>query len=92
MNFSHSDLTDWGLARVSIKKDFTILDVGCGGGRTIQKLAATATEGLFYGVDYAKGSLAASKAKNARLIDAGRLNIQEASVSHLPFSDNSRHP
>ena len=40
MNLSHSNVTDWGLAHVLVEKDFVILDVGCGGGRTIQKLAA----------------------------------------------------
>jgi ubiquinone/menaquinone biosynthesis C-methylase UbiE len=88
MNISHSDLTDWGLKHVSIEKRFTILDVGCGGGRTIQKLAAIATEGMLYGVDYAKGSVAASRGKNAQLIKAGRVEIQQASVSQLPFPDN----
>jgi ubiquinone/menaquinone biosynthesis C-methylase UbiE len=48
------------------REDFTILDVGCGGGRTIQKLAA-ATQGMVYGVDYANGSVAAPRAKNAQL-------------------------
>ena len=44
MNSGHSKLTDWGLAQVQIGKQFTILDVGCGGGRTVQKLAALAGE------------------------------------------------
>jgi ubiquinone/menaquinone biosynthesis C-methylase UbiE len=88
MNSSHSDLTDWGLTHVSIEKNFTILDVGCGGGRTIQKMAAIATEGKLFGIDYAKGSVAASTAKNARLIKAGRVEIQQGSVSELPFPDN----
>src|SRR5262245_43347071 len=88
MNISHSDVTDWGLKHVSIEKRFTILDVGCGGGRTIQKLAAIATEGMLYGVDYAKGSVAASRGKNAQLIKAGRVEIWQASVSQLPFPDN----
>jgi ubiquinone/menaquinone biosynthesis C-methylase UbiE len=88
MNISHSDVTDWGLTHVSIGKRFTILDVGCGGGRTIQKLAAIATEGMLYGIDYAKGSVAASRGKNAQLIRAGRVEIQRASVSQLPFPDN----
>jgi hypothetical protein len=32
---------------------------------TIQKLAAAAVTGKVYGIDYAKGSVAASRAKNA---------------------------
>src|SRR5437660_10792267 len=43
MNRHHSKLTDWGLSHVSIKKMDRILDIGCGGGRTINKLAAMAT-------------------------------------------------
>jgi ubiquinone/menaquinone biosynthesis C-methylase UbiE len=88
MNISHSGVTDWGLTHVSIEKRFTILDVGCGGGRTIQKLAAIATEGMLYGIDYAAGSVAASHGKNAHLIKAGRVEIQRASVSQLPFPDD----
>jgi SAM-dependent methyltransferase len=87
MNLSHSNLTDWGLTHIPIEKDFTILDVGCGGGRTIQKLAA-ATQGLVYGVDYANGSVAASRAKNAQLVKAGRVEVEHASVSRLPFPEN----
>ena len=88
MNFSHSSLTDWGLNHIQVEKNFTILDVGCGGGRTIQKLAALAPGGMVYGVDYAKGSVAASCAKNASLIKAGRLEVKEASVSQLPFPND----
>ena len=88
MNLSHSDLTDWGLSHVEISKGFTILDVGCGGGRTIQKLAEVAAQGKVYGVDFAPGSLAASSAKNKQLIQSGRVEIKQASVSLLPFPDN----
>ena len=89
MNSSHSGLTDWGLNHVPIRNHYTTLDVGCGGGRTIQKLAAMVTEGKLYGIDYADGSVAASREKNAQLIQAGRVEIQQASVSRLPFSDNT---
>ncbi len=88
MNSSHSNLTDWGLQHVQIEKNFTVLDIGCGGGRTIQKLAAVATEGKVYGVDYAQGSVAASRNKNAATISGGRVNIQQGSVSQLPLTDN----
>jgi SAM-dependent methyltransferase len=87
MNSSHSKLTDWGLGHVSVGKGDTILDVGCGGGRTVSKLAAIAAEGKVYGVDYSEGSVAASKRANARGIDIGRVEIRKGSVSELPFSD-----
>ena len=86
MNKSHSDLTDWGLGHVVIEKDFSILDVGCGGGRTVNKMALAATEGSVQGVDYAPGSVAESHAYNKQLIADGRVHIEHASVSKLPFA------
>jgi len=87
MNASHSKLTDWGLEHVSIENQSTILDVGCGGGRTVNKLAAIATQGKVYGVDYSDESVAATKRKNVRWIDLGRVEIRHGSVSQLPFPD-----
>lgn len=88
MNLSHSALTNWALTHLRIQSGFAILDVGCGGGRTIQKLAALATSGIVCGVDYADGSVATSRSKNSALIQAGRVEITQASVSRLPFPDN----
>ena len=87
MNMSHSKLTDWGLEHVSIESRYTILDVGCGGGRTVNKLAAIATEGKVYGVDYSDESVAATKRMNAQWIKLGRLEARHGSVSQLPFPD-----
>lgn len=87
MNSRHSKLTDWGLANISIEKHHTILDVGCGGGRTISKLAATATQGKVYGIDYSEESVAASKRTNARWIGMGRVEVRHGCVSQLPFPD-----
>lgn len=87
MNWSHSRLTDWGLGHISVGKGDTILDVGCGGGRTVSKLAAIATEGKVYGIDYSDESVAASKRTNARAIDSGRVEILPGTVSRLPFSE-----
>lgn len=88
MNEGHSRLTDWGLAHVAIENHFTILDVGCGGGRTVEKLATIATDGMVHGIDYAEGSVAASREHNKQLIKSGRVAIEMASVSELPFADN----
>jgi ubiquinone/menaquinone biosynthesis C-methylase UbiE len=89
MNASHSKLTDWGLSHISIENERSILDVGCGGGRTVSKLAAIATQGKVYGVDYSDESVAATKRTNAQWIDRGRVEVRHGSVSQLPFPDNA---
>jgi len=87
MNARHSKLTDWGLAHVSIERHYTILDVGCGGGRTVSKLAAVAEQGKVYGIDFSEASVAASRRTNRGSIEQGRIEIQQGSVSQLPFPE-----
>jgi ubiquinone/menaquinone biosynthesis C-methylase UbiE len=89
MNERHSPLTDWGLSHVRIEEQFTILDVGCGGGKTVSKLAAMASAGTVQGVDYSEGSVAESRSYNAGVIAAKRVDIVKGSVSQLPFAENT---
>ena len=58
----------------------------CGGGRTINKLAALAREGKVYGIGHAEARVVASRKTKRKWIELGRVEIQQASVSHLPFS------
>jgi ubiquinone/menaquinone biosynthesis C-methylase UbiE len=76
------------LEHVAIGKRDTILDVGCGGGRTIRKLSARAREGKVYGIDHAQMSVAVAKRTNRFGIARGRIDIREGSVSRLPFADD----
>lgn len=85
MNRGHLALTRWGLAGIDIAKDATILDVGCGGGRTIRTLASLAPTGTVHGVDYSATSVASARRTNVRAVAEGRVDIQLASVSALPF-------
>ena len=89
MNSRHSKVTDWGLSHISIKEHDTVLDVGCGGGRTVSKLAAMVTQGKVYGVDHSKESVAVACKTNREWIDKRRVEIREGSVSQLPFSQDS---
>jgi ubiquinone/menaquinone biosynthesis C-methylase UbiE len=89
MNKSHSKLTDWGLTHTTVESRFTVLDVGCGGGRTISKLAAMAAQGKVHGIDYSEESVAASRRYNAQDIRAGRVEIHLADVGKLPFPDET---
>jgi SAM-dependent methyltransferase len=87
MNVSHAKMTDWGLGHIAVGKGDKILDVGCGGGGTIRRLAAIATEGKVYGIDYSDESVRISTRKNRSLIDAGRVEIRQGTVSSLPYPD-----
>jgi len=86
MNTSHAPLTDWAFTHLEIPEGATALDAGCGGGRTLARLAATASQ--VYGIDYAAGSVAASRAYNRLLIAEGRVHVEQASVSRLPFPND----
>ncbi len=87
-NRHHSKVTDWGLKHISIQKHDTILDVGCGGGRTVHKLAGIATDGKVYGIDFSEESVTVSRRTNKQWIAMGRVEILPGSVSRLPFSDH----
>jgi ubiquinone/menaquinone biosynthesis C-methylase UbiE len=87
MNSRHSKVTDWGLSKISIRQSDIILDVGCGGGRTVSKLAAIAAEGKVYGVDYSEAAVAVAKKNNRQLIAEERVEIRKGSVSQLPFAN-----
>lgn len=89
MNSRHSGVTDWGLSHVRIEPHFTILDVGCGGGRTVSKLAEIVTQGKVYGIDYSETSVATTNKTNARWIDSQRVEVRHGSVSQLPFEDRT---
>ena len=89
MNLGHSRLTAWGLGHVSVGSNFTILDIGCGGGATVRKLADMAAKGKVCGIDCSPESVAISRKTNRRLIKEGRVEIYQGSVSALPFPDNT---
>jgi len=87
MNLTHAGMTDWGLEQLIVPKNAVILDVGCGGGRTVQRLAALAPKGKVVGLDYSAASLAVSRDTNAQAIGTGQVRIAQGSVAALPFPD-----
>ena len=88
MNESHFALTSWGMEQFCIVPDSIILDVGCGGGRTIHRMAEIVSEGKVFGIDYSSDCVAWSSAYNEEWIKEGRVEILQAAVNELPFKDN----
>jgi ubiquinone/menaquinone biosynthesis C-methylase UbiE len=89
MNKRHSPVTDWGLSQLSIAAGEVILDVGCGGGRTIEKLAAAASPGKVHGIDHSADAVAWARRHNRVAAARGQVAIEQASVSQLPFADGT---
>lgn len=89
LNISHSKGTRWGLQHITIEKNFSILDVGCGGGEFVHELAEIVTEGKVYGIDYSDECVAVSQRTNRLWINIGRVGILHCSVSSLPFPNRT---
>jgi SAM-dependent methyltransferase len=89
MNIEHQELWRWALEFISLQPDATILDIGCGGGKSIEVLARRASQGKVCGIDHSKDMVQTSRLLNRGLIRAGRAEIEHASVSRLPFLDRS---
>ena len=88
MNAHHAPLTDWALAFLNVNPDDRVLDIGCGGGAALAKLSKMVPDGKLTGVDYSPVSVEATKSHNQEDVDAGKLEVIEASVSDLPFDDD----
>jgi ubiquinone/menaquinone biosynthesis C-methylase UbiE len=87
MNRHHVRVTSWGLTKVTISPDFVILDVGCGGGKTVGRLAQLVPTGKVFGLDYSAVMVEYSKKVNKALIARNRVEILEGSVEKMSFAD-----
>jgi ubiquinone/menaquinone biosynthesis C-methylase UbiE len=87
MNMGHKPLTLWGLTHVEIEPDYVILDVGCGGGKTVNRLAQKAPRGKVFGIDYSADMVKYSKKVNKKLIVEDKVEIVEGSVDKTGFPD-----
>lgn len=87
MNKEHTPVSLCGLKHLNINPDDVILDVGCGGGININRMAKDAKK--VYGIDYSIESVKLSREVNEKLIDNGQVEIHEGNVKDLPFEDNT---
>lgn len=86
MNKEHTPVSLWGLKHLDIQSDDVILDVGCGGGININRMAGKAKK--VYGVDYSIESVKLSREVNQEYIQQGKVEVLEGNVQALPFEDD----
>ena len=89
MNKSHETMAVWGVSHFDISEDDLILDIGCGGGRNIERFAAEIESGKVVGIDYSEVSVEKSIKLNQKAIDEGKAEVIQGSVSEMPFDDDT---
>ena len=89
MNDSHYEVTGWALDFFHFTDTDNILDIGCGGGRTLHRMSERSRRGKLTGVDYSPVSVEESRKYNAEDITSGKMNILQGSVDQLPLPDDS---
>lgn len=87
MNRGHEKLAKWGRSYINIDKNYTVLDLGCGGGRNIEYFLTKADK--VYGLDHSKTSVKMASEINKKAIKTGRCQILVGDVKSLPFEDKS---
>ena len=86
MNLCHAPLTNWGLKLVDIQDGWTMLDIGCGGGATLQRLLKRSKDVKVYGIDISEESVAKAKKVNAEVLDK-QVFVTQGSAEKLPYED-----
>lgn len=87
MNKNHYEVTGWGLSHFDFNNTQIALDVGCGGGRTVNRISKQVKKA--YGLDYSPLAVEKSKKYNKKEIKNNKVEIVQGSVSALPFEDNT---
>jgi SAM-dependent methyltransferase len=86
MNLCHAPLTNWGLKLVNIQDGWTMLDIGCGGGATLQRLLRKSKGAAVYGIDISEESVAKAKKVNAGVLNK-QVFVCQGSAEKLPYED-----
>ena len=89
MNRSHETMAVWGVSHFDVAEGDLILDIGCGGGRNIERFAAEIKSGKVVGIDYSDVSVEKSIKLNREAIDEGKVEVIQGSVSEMPFDDGT---
>lgn len=89
MNQSHASITGWALDFFKFEEGDRVLDIGCGGGAALHRMAQQIRSGHLTGVDYSEVSVRESMKTNEKEILDGKMDILQASVEKLPFAEES---
>ena len=77
----------WAIDQLGIRQSDKVLEVGFGPGVGIELLAKSASSGRVVGVDASNAMVEQATSRNAKAIEAGRVDLRKGAVEQLPFAD-----
>lgn len=89
LSLTKRDFIQWVIRQLEVQPDDKVLEVGFGPGVGIQFLADAVTTGTVAGVDSSREMVEQAKARNAKAIAAGTVELQSGSAEALPFADDT---
>jgi SAM-dependent methyltransferase len=88
MNRQNRRLYDQAVKLLEVADADAVLDIGCGNGFVLNRLAKTSRAALV-GVDPSASMVRAAAARNRRFVDGGRMAVMAGEVSHVPLPNGS---
>jgi ubiquinone/menaquinone biosynthesis C-methylase UbiE len=89
LNKGNEKINQYAIERLEIQPIDRVLDIGFGGGITIDEMLKTIETGKIYGVDFSDVMVAQAREKFKDAIATGKVSIEFADVRKLPFYDNT---
>jgi SAM-dependent methyltransferase len=89
MALKNKERSWWVLPMLEIHQNDRVLEVGFGSGIDIKRVSEIAVDGFVAGVDHSEVMLDQARRRNAPAIRAGRVELQLAAASRLPYPDDS---
>jgi SAM-dependent methyltransferase len=89
MAWTHRSRTAWVLSLLHLKPDDRVLEIGFGPGAAIRDAAKLVPQGFVAGVDPSEVMVRQATRRNREGIRRGRVELKLASMSAIPYPDNS---
>jgi ubiquinone/menaquinone biosynthesis C-methylase UbiE len=85
LNKGNAKINHLTVEMLDIKPTDRVLDIGFGGGVTIEEMVKTIDTGKIHGVDFSQAMVDKAKRRFKKSIQAGKVSIEFGDVSKLPF-------
>jgi ubiquinone/menaquinone biosynthesis C-methylase UbiE len=89
LNQHNEKMNNFAVEMLDLQPTDQVLDIGFGGGVTIEKMLTTIDTGKIYGVDFSQEMVDKAKHKFKSAIESDQVSIEFADVRALPFEENT---